>query len=93
MTLSNLIRCLTKEYGQTWDVIITQEENSYNNSRSRTTRKSPFEIIYGMHPTGVCELRYLGDMDQRNSQADDFVQNMKEIKEKVKKTTEVISMD
>ena len=85
-TLGNLLRCLTKEYGQTWDVIISQVEYAYNDSKNRTTGKSPFEIIYDMHPRGLCELRCLGNMDQISGQAKDFVQTMKEIQEKVKKT-------
>jgi hypothetical protein len=85
-TLGNLLRCLTKEYGQTWDVIISQAEYAYNDSKNRTTGKSPFEIVYGMHPRGVCELRCLGNMDQISGQAEDFVQTMKEIQEQVKKT-------
>ena len=85
-TLGNLLRCLTKEYGQSWDVIISQVEYAYNDSKNMNTRKSSFEIVYGMHPRGVCKLRYLSDMDQRSGQAKDFVQTMKEIQEKIKKT-------
>ncbi len=44
-TLGNLLRCLTKDYGQTWDVIISQAEYAYNHSKNRTTGKSPFEIV------------------------------------------------
>ena len=57
--LGNLLRCLTKEYGQTWDQVIPQAEFSYNDSINRTIGKSPFQIVYGMHPWGVCELREL----------------------------------
>ena len=85
-TLGNFLRCLTKEYGQSLDVIISQVEYSYNDSKNQTTGKSPFEVVYGMHPKGVCELRYLDDMDLRSGQVEDFVQTMKEIQEKVKKT-------
>ena len=51
-----------------------------------TTGRSPFEIVYGMHPRGVCELRDLGAMEHRSGHAEDFSQTMKEIQEKVKKT-------
>lgn len=84
--LGNLLRCLTKEYGKYWDIIITQEKYSYNNSRNRTTGKIPFEIVYGMHPRGVCELRNLGGMEHRSGHAENFSQTMKEIQEQVKKT-------
>lgn len=84
--LGNLLRCLTKEYGQAWDVIISQEEYAYNDSKNRNTGKSPFEIVYGMHPRGLSEISCLGNMDQISGQAEDFVQMMKEIQEKFKKT-------
>lgn len=44
--IGNLLRCVTKEYGQIWDVIISQEEYTYNKSKNRTTGKSPFEIDF-----------------------------------------------
>ena len=66
--------------------MISQVEYAYNDSMNRTTGKSPFEIVYGMHPRGVYELRYLEDVDQRSGQTEYFIQTMKEIQEKVKKT-------
>ena len=75
--LGNLLRFLTKEYGQTWDVVISQVEYPYNDSVNKTTGRSPFEIIYEMHPRGVCELRDLGAMEYRSGQVEDFTQTMK----------------
>ena len=40
--LGNLLRCLTKEYGQAWDQVLPQAEFAYNDSVNRTTGKSPF---------------------------------------------------
>ena len=67
-------------------MVISQAEYAYNDSVNRTIGKSPFEIVYGMHPRGVCELRDLGDMEHRSGHAEDFSQTMKEIQEQVKKT-------
>jgi hypothetical protein len=36
-----------------------QEEFAYNDSPKRSTRKIPFQILYGMHPRGVAKLRDL----------------------------------
>ena len=47
---------------------------------------SPFEIVYGMPPRGVCELRDLEGIEYRSGHAKDFSQTMKEIQEQVKKT-------
>lgn len=63
-TLGNLIRCLTKEYGQAWDQIIHLAKFAYNDSVNRSTGKSPFEIVYGLHPRGVLELKDVGKMGQ-----------------------------
>lgn len=54
--IKNLLRCLTKEYGQTWDQVLPQEIFSYNDSVNRTIGKIPFFIVYGMHLYGICEL-------------------------------------
>ena len=67
-------------------MIIPQVEYAYNGSRNRTTGKSPFESIYGMHPRVVCELRDLGGMEHRSEHVEYFSQTMKEIQEQVKKT-------
>ena len=83
--LGNLLRGITNKYGQTWDLIISQDEYAYNDSINRMTR-SPFEIVYGMHPREVCEIRDLGVMEYRSGHAKDFSQTMKEIQEQVKKT-------
>ena len=52
--VGNILRCLTREYGQTWDLIIPQDEYAYNDTMNKTTGRIPFEIVYGMHQRGVC---------------------------------------
>lgn len=61
-TMGSLLRCLTKEYGQAWDQIIHQAEFAYNDNVNRSTGKSPFEVVYGLHPRGVLELREIEKM-------------------------------
>ena len=57
--------------------MIPQVEFSYNDSVNRTTGKSPFEIVCGLHPRGVCELRDLIDQKGVSGHVDDFSQSMK----------------
>lgn len=83
-SLGNLLRCLTKEYGHTWDQLLAQVEYAYNDTINRTTRKSPFEVIYGLHPRGILELRDLGNATTRSGYVEDFAQSIKEIDESVK---------
>lgn len=47
-------------------MIIPQAKYAYNGSVNRTTGRSPFEIIYGMHPRGACEIRDLVAMEYRS---------------------------
>jgi hypothetical protein len=83
--LGNLLRCLTKEYGVMWDQMLPQAEYAYNDSVNRTIGKSPFEVVYGLHPRGVFELRNLENSEGRSAYVDDFSQSMKEVHEQVKK--------
>ena len=85
-TLGNLLRCLTKEYGQQWDQLIGQAEYAYNDTVNRSTGKSPFEIVYGLHPRGVYELRDLKDGVKGSGYANDFSYAMQEIHDTVRKT-------
>ena len=52
-SLGNLLRCLTKEHGVAWDVVLPQAEFSFNDSVNRSTGLTPFQIVYGGHPRGV----------------------------------------
>jgi hypothetical protein len=53
------LRSLVTEHHSQWDQILTQEEFAYNDSPNRSTGRSPFQILYGMQPRGVSELRDL----------------------------------
>jgi len=59
-SLGNLLRSLVIEHNSQRDQILPQAEFSYNDSPNRSTGKIPFQIMYGMHPRGILELRYLG---------------------------------
>ena len=56
-TLVNLLRSLTRKHGEKWDAIIPQFEFSCNDSINRSTRKLPFQVVCGIHPRGILELR------------------------------------
>jgi transposase InsO family protein len=56
-SLRDLLRSLVTEHHSQWDNILPQAEFAYNDSINRRTGKSPFQIVYGMQPRGVFELR------------------------------------
>ena len=58
-SLGNLLRSLVTKHHNQWDQILPQVEFSNNDSPNRSTVKSPFQILYGMQPRGLFELRDL----------------------------------
>ena len=59
-SLGNILIILVYEHLKQWDLDLAQAEFTYIDSPNRSTGMSPFQIIYGMHPRGVYELRDLG---------------------------------
>ena len=78
------MRFLTKDYGQTWDQLIGQDEYSYNDKVNRSIGKSPFKMVYGLHPKGVLELKTLKYGSPSSSYAEDFSQSMREVHESIR---------
>ena len=46
-SVGNLLRCLVGEHPGSWDVGLPTAKFAYNNFVSRSTGKSPFEVVYG----------------------------------------------
>lgn len=67
-----------------WDQMLAQVEFAYNDSPNRSIWMSPFQILYGMHPRGVFELRNLGKQELRSVNGEDFAVRMQELQERVK---------
>jgi hypothetical protein len=74
--LGNLLRSLVTEHHNQWDQIRPQAEFAYNDSPNRSTGKSPFQILYGMQPRGVSELRDLEQSDTKSVGVEDFAVEM-----------------
>lgn len=75
---------MTQEHGTSWDSVLAQAEFSYNDSVNRSTGKTPFQIVYGIHPRGILELRDVNCLEKPSALADDFVNVMKDIQDQVK---------
>jgi hypothetical protein len=67
-----------------WDQILPQAEFAYNESPNRSTGKIPFQIVYGMHPRGISELRDLGQDEFRSAGAEDFAAEMQKLHDQIK---------
>jgi hypothetical protein len=55
--LGYILRSLVTEHHSQWDKILAQVKFVYNDSVNRSTGKIPFQILHGMTPRGVSELR------------------------------------
>jgi hypothetical protein len=67
------------EHHSQWDNILPYAKFSYNDSINRSTGQSPFQIVYGMQPRGVSELRDSEQNETRSASAKDFKEAMKEL--------------
>jgi hypothetical protein len=59
-------------------------EFAYNDSINRSTGQSPFQIVYGMQPRGISELRDSEQNVTRTASAEDFAEAVKELHSQVK---------
>jgi transposase InsO family protein len=75
-SLRNLLRSLVTEHHNQWNQILPQAEFTYNDSPNRSTGKSPFQILYGMKPRGVYELRDLEKSEISSARVEDFAAEM-----------------
>jgi hypothetical protein len=83
-SLGNLLRSLVTEHHNQWDQILPQAEFAYNDSPNRSTGKSPFQILYGMQPRGVSELRDLEQSEIRSVGAEDFAAEMQKLHSQIR---------
>jgi hypothetical protein len=59
-------------------------EFAYNDSPNKRIGQIPFEIMYGMQPRGVFELRDLEQNEFRSARVEDFAAEMQEFHRKIK---------
>jgi hypothetical protein len=72
------------EHHSQWDSIFPQAEFAYNDSVNRSTGKSPFQVVYGMQPRGVSELRDSEQTVTSSASAEEFAEAMRELHSRVK---------
>jgi hypothetical protein len=84
-SLGNLLRSLVTKHNSQWDKVFPQAEFSYNDSPKKSTSKIPFQIVYGMNPKGISELRYLGQNEFRSARAKDFAAEMQKLHDQIKR--------
>ena len=63
---------------------MAQVEFAYNNFVNRSTRKTPFEIVIGMHPRGISDLRDVAGEEKRSIVGEEFANFMESLHKEVK---------
>jgi hypothetical protein len=92
-SLGDLLRSLVTKHHSQWDHILPQAEFSYNDSFNRSTGQSPFQIVYGMHPRGVSELKDAEHIELRSASAKNFAEGMKDLHSQVKERLQSSSQE
>jgi hypothetical protein len=83
-SLGDLLRSLVTEHHNQWDNIFPHAELAYNDSLNRSTGQSLFQVVYGMQPRGVSELRDSEQTATRSASGEDFAEAMKELHNQVR---------
>ncbi|CAM8960386.1 unnamed protein product [Rhodiola kirilowii] len=83
-SLGNLLRSLIGDTPRQWDLTLPQAEFAYNRSLSRTTGKSPFEVVYGFNPLTPIELSPLPVEKQFSGDADEHAEHIKKVHSQVR---------
>ena len=68
---------------KTWDQRLPQAEFAHNHAVNKSTRFSPFRVVYGIVPRGPIDLGLAPDLSRDHGQAIDFVADISSIHAKV----------
>ena len=71
-SLGNILRSLVYKNPKQWDLSLTRDEFSYNDTQNQNTMMSPFQIDFRMTPRCVYELSNLGKKETRSATAKEF---------------------
>ena len=79
--MGNILRSWVGELPKQWDQALALAEFSHNDSPNKSTGQNPFQIVCGIHPRGIYELRDLGRDERRSAYGEDFSTTMHEVHE------------
>ena len=71
-SLGNFLRCLVGNKPSNWEMVLAQAEFAYNNFLNKSIGKTPFEIVAGMNPRGVSDLRDIVGEEKISAVGEEF---------------------
>ena len=89
--LGNLLQSFTTRRPKLWDAILPWAEFAYNSAPSRSTQKSPFEIIYGRAPLHYLDLFTPTPSEERSKTVEDMATSLIKIHREVHQKLEAIT--
>ena len=78
-SLGNLLRCLVGDNLKSWDTKLGQAEFAHNHATNRSTRFSPFHVVYGLVPHGPLDLATTPDNTRHHGEAIDFITSLQDV--------------
>ena len=87
-SLSTLLRVLIKPNLKNWEECIPHAEFAYNRAIHHTTKRTPFEIVYGSNPYTALDMLPLPLSEQANMNFDKRADYMKKLHEDTRETLE-----
>ena len=84
-TIGNLLRCLNQDYQSSWDELLPIIEFSYNCSPNRSTKLSPFHVVYGHVPKRPMDLNSITHEHSKSFSAESFIEHVNTIHDIVSK--------
>lgn len=87
-SLSSLIRAAVSKNLKSWDTCLALVEFSYNRSIHSTTRKTPFEVVYGFNPITPLDLAPLPTSSRLCFDGKKRAEQIKALHEQVKRQIE-----
>lgn len=82
-TLGDMLRCLVVDNIQSWDSVLCKVEFAHNHAINKSTRFSPFRVVYGIVPRCPIDLGSAPDLTRDHGQAIVFVADISSIHAKV----------
>ena len=84
-TIGNLLRCLIQDYQSSWDELLPIVEFAYNFSPNRSTKLSPFHVVYGHVPKRPIDLHSITHEHPKSFSAESFIEHVHTIHDIVSK--------
>ncbi|GKE26043.1 RNA-directed DNA polymerase, partial [Tanacetum coccineum] len=84
ITSGRELAILVGENPKQWDLVLPQAEFAYNRSKSRTTRKTPFEVVTGVNPITPFDLTPIVTHAHFSSEGEEQAKQVQQLHENVR---------